>query len=127
MRVMALLAMMVVSAASLVSSLPELVEKNVLVVDGVSQGWAIEGWFCDPGFGWPSPVEGGGGVPVEPEKKGSIEGGGKRRLLRSRTSIEGGDMLYGGQIGLFAVIASSKSKPDLLGNDTCLNELQRRV
>lgn len=93
MRVMALLAMMVVSAASLVSSLPELVEKNVLVVDGVSQGWAIEGWFCDPGFGWPSPVEGGGGVPVEPEKKGSIEGGGKRRLLRPRTSIEGGDML----------------------------------
>lgn len=70
MRVMALLAMMVVSAASLVSSLPELVEKNVLVVDGVSQGWAIEGWFCDPGFGWPSPVEGGGGVPVGPEKKG---------------------------------------------------------
>lgn len=47
---MALLAIIVVSVASLVSS-PELVEKNVLVVDGVSQGWAVEERFCDSGSG----------------------------------------------------------------------------
>lgn len=59
-------------------------------------------------------MEGGGGVPVEPEKKGSMEGGGKRRLLRSRTSVEGGDMLYEGQTRLFAMIVNNKLKQDLL-------------
>lgn len=59
-------------------------------------------------------MEGGGGVPVEPEKKGSMEGGGKRRLLWSRTSVEGGDMLYGGQTRLFAMIVNNKLKQDLL-------------
>lgn len=42
MRVMVSLAMTVVSAASSVLS-PELVVKNVLVVDGVSQGRVVDG------------------------------------------------------------------------------------
>lgn len=82
MRVMVSLAVTVVLATSLVSS-PELVVKNVLVVDGVSQTRVIDGWFpkSDPVCSSSPSVERGGGAIVVPEKKGSMEGRGKRRLL----------------------------------------------
>lgn len=120
MRVMVSLATTVVSATSLVSS-PELVVKNVLVVDGVSQRRVIDGWFpkSDPVCSSSPSLERGDGVPVVPEKKGSMEGRGKRRLL---WSVESADMLYRGRTGQFAIVVNNKLNGDLLDNNTFLTD-----
>lgn len=126
MRVMVSLAMTVVSATSLLSS-PELVVKNVLVVDGVAQGGLFDGYFSnsDPVCSSSPSLGRGGGVPVVPEKKGSMEGRGKRRLLRC---VESADMLlYQSQTGQFTVVVNHNLSGDLPDNNRttalCIDKL----